>query len=59
MLVHVTFSSSLDIATPVKFVSGRCKVAHLNNYCISKRALHTLSTPENLGLIMNFMHLEI
>jgi len=46
MPVHVSFSSSLDTATPVKFVFGRCKVAHLNNYCISKRALHTLGTPE-------------
>lgn len=59
MLVQVRFSSSLDISIPVKFVSGRCKVAHLNNYCISKRALHIPSTVENLGLIMNSVHLEI
>lgn len=59
MLVQVSFSSSLDMAIPVKFVSGRCKVAHLNNYCISKRALHTPSTLENLGLIINSVHLEI
>lgn len=56
-LVHASFSSSLDIATPV--LSGRCKVAQLNNYRISERALQTQSTLENLGLIMNFMHLEI
>lgn len=59
MLVQVSFSSSLDIATPVKFVSGSCKLAHLHNYCISKRALHAPSTLENLALIMHFIHLEI
>lgn len=59
MQVQVSFSSWLDIATPVTFVSDRWKGAQLKNHCISKRALNASSTLENPDLIVNFMHSEI